>query len=198
MLVVNGAGGVGCMASQILRCADFLGLSTIITTSSRPETSAFSKSMGATHVINHHEDLAKQLDELKLDVPLKYALITHTPNDEYLKVLSDLMAPFGKICSIVQGATPFGRGIRAMGKSLSYHWCLLGTKPYYGIEIESHGRFLEKLARLVEGGKIKSHLTKTLPLTLEGLKQAHSLVEGGKEMGKVCLSVEKAGDGAFR
>ncbi|KAI9745927.1 MAG: hypothetical protein M1818_000608 [Claussenomyces sp. TS43310] len=198
ILVINGAGGVGSIASQILRSPDFLGLETVVTTSSRPETTEFTRRMGATHVINHHDDLAEQLDALKLDVPLKYAFITHTPNDEYVRVLSDLVAPFGKICSIVQGPTPLGPGIRAMGKSLSYHWCLIGTKPYYGIDLESHGSFLKKLTGLIEAGKIKSHMTRILPLSVDGLKEAHSLVEGGKEMGKICLSVEKAGDDSFR
>jgi D-arabinose 1-dehydrogenase-like Zn-dependent alcohol dehydrogenase len=61
--------GVGAVASQIARVV--LDLPAVITTASRSETVEFSKSMGATHVINHHEDLERQIAELKLEVPLK-------------------------------------------------------------------------------------------------------------------------------
>ncbi len=48
----------------------------VITTASRPETKEFSKSIGATHIVNHREDLVKQIEELKLDVPVKYAFFS--------------------------------------------------------------------------------------------------------------------------
>lgn len=69
ILIINGAGGVGAVASQIARWV--LELPVVITTASRPETIDFTKKMGATHVINHREDLKQQVDALKLAVPIK-------------------------------------------------------------------------------------------------------------------------------
>jgi NADPH:quinone reductase-like Zn-dependent oxidoreductase len=69
LLIINGAGGVGSVASQIARSV--LELPVVITTASRPETIAFTKAMGATHVINHRKDLRPQIKELNLDVPIK-------------------------------------------------------------------------------------------------------------------------------
>lgn len=69
LLIINGAGGVGAVASQIAR--EILNLPVVITTASRPNTIEFTKRMGATHVLNHREDLEKQLKELNLEVPLK-------------------------------------------------------------------------------------------------------------------------------
>ncbi|GMG07586.1 unnamed protein product [Aspergillus oryzae] len=69
ILIINGAGGVGAMASQIARWV--LDLPVVITTASRPETIDFTNKMGATHVVNHRKDLKKQVDELQLDVPIK-------------------------------------------------------------------------------------------------------------------------------
>lgn len=69
LLIINGAGGVGAVASQIAR--EILNLPAVITTASRPNTIEFTKKMGATHVLNHREDLEKQVQELNLDVPLK-------------------------------------------------------------------------------------------------------------------------------
>lgn len=75
-----------------------------------------------------------------------------------------------------------------MAKLLPFIWCLLDTKPYYGVDLDSHHRILEELARLVDEGKIKCHLTRRLKLTLEGLREAR-----GKSMGEIALGAE--GDG---
>lgn len=80
-----------------------------------------------------------------------------------------------------------------MAKSLLFIWCLLGTKPYYSVDLDSHHRILEELTRLVDEGRIKCHLARRLKLTLEGLREAHRLVESGKSMGKIALGTE--GDG---
>lgn len=69
VLIINGAGGVGAMASQIAR--QLLDLPVVITTASRPESVAFTKKMGATHVINHRDNLEKQIQNINLDIPLK-------------------------------------------------------------------------------------------------------------------------------
>jgi len=69
ILIINGAGGVGAVASQIARWV--LELPVVVTTASRPETVEFSKKMGATHVVDHRKELKQQVDDLKLDVPIK-------------------------------------------------------------------------------------------------------------------------------
>jgi len=100
ILIFNGSGGVGSVASQIART--ILGLPVVVTTSSRAETSDFSKSMGATHTVNHHEDILEQIAKLKLDVPLRYVFITHTPTSKYIVDTAKICVPFGKVCNIVQ------------------------------------------------------------------------------------------------
>ncbi|CAI6335333.1 unnamed protein product [Periconia digitata] len=64
ILIINGGGGLGSIASQIAR--HYLNLPVVITTASRPETKAFSQDMGATHVVNHREDIVKQIRDLQL------------------------------------------------------------------------------------------------------------------------------------
>lgn len=78
-------------------------------------------------------------------------------------------------------------GTEFMSKSLSFIWCHLGTKLYYNVDIGSHHRILEELSRLIDSGKIKCHLGKRLKFTLDGLKEAHEVVESGKRTGKVAL-----------
>lgn len=106
-----------------------------------------------------------------------------------------MTAPFGKVCSIVQGqvkmyGTPF------MAKSLTFVWELLSTQARYGTVGAGrwHADVLQELAGLVEEGRIKCHLTKRVRLSLAGLREAHALVESGKSLGKVGLGVDEKGD----
>lgn len=190
ILIVNGAGGVGSVASQIARTV--LQLPVVITTTSRPETTEFSKSMGATHTVNHREDLPSQIEKLGLDVPIKYVFLTHR-TEQYLGPATKICAPFGKICSIVQ-TTEFPQyGTEMMAKSQSFMWELLGTKPWYGVDLNSHGQILEELRKLLEDGKVKCHCKKLFPLTLEGLRNAHEMIESGGSIGKNALGIDAEG-----
>ncbi|KAE8423473.1 hypothetical protein BDV36DRAFT_306007 [Aspergillus pseudocaelatus] len=185
ILIINGAGGVGAMASQIARWV--LDLPVVITTASRPETIDFTKKMGATHVINHREDLKKQIDKLRLDVPIKYVYITHSTT-QYLGVCSDIIAPLGKVCSIVQSADMNMYGTQFMSKSLTFVWCWLGSRMYHGVKTDQW-EMLEELSTFIDAGKIKCHLTRRLQLNLEGIKEAHRILESGKAIGKVGLGL---------
>lgn len=91
--------------------------------------------------------------------------------------------------------TPF------MAKSLTFVWALLGTKPYYGVYPDSHGKTLDELRELLEKGDVKCHIQKTLPLTLEGVREGHRILESGGSIGKIALGVDVDGtgdEGVFR
>ncbi|THW30399.1 GroES-like protein [Aureobasidium pullulans] len=187
ILIINGSGGVGSVASQIARTV--LDLPVVVTTTSRPETTEFSKSMGATHTVNHREDLPSQIEKLELKVPIKYIFITHSTTP-YMEPAAKICAPFGKVCSIVQAKDIQMYGTEFMAKSLSFIWELLGTKPWYKIDLESHGKILEELRQLIEDGKVKTHLQQSFRLDLKGLRKAHEAIESGGSMGKNALSVD--------
>ena len=85
-------------------------------------------------------------------------------------------------------------GTEFMAKSLAFVWCLIGTKPWYGVDLESHGSILEELSRLVDEGKIRCHLQKEFSLDVKGLREAHAIVESGKSMGKVACGVDVIGE----
>ncbi|KAK5164674.1 uncharacterized protein LTR77_009880 [Saxophila tyrrhenica] len=192
VLIVNGAGGVGSVASQVAR--QILKLPAVITTTSRPETTDFSKRKGATHTVNHREDIPEQISKLDLKVPLKYVFLTHSTAN-YLPVATKICAPFGKICSIVQTKDFPQYGTEMMAKSLTFVWELLGTKPWYKTDVGSHGRMLEELRQLLEKGEVQCHHTQTLPLTAQGLRKAHEAIESGGSIGKNGLSVDDPGIG---
>lgn len=86
-------------------------------------------------------------------------------------------------------------GTEFMSKSLTFVWCLLGTKPYHKVDVESHHRILEELTDLIDASKIKCHITKRLRLTLDGVKNGHELLQSGGSIGKVGLGVDEPGPG---
>ncbi|KAK4960312.1 hypothetical protein LTR10_003206 [Elasticomyces elasticus] len=195
ILIINGAGGIGAVASQIART--LLKLPIVVTTTSREATENFSKDMGATHTINHREDIVQQMKDLKLDIPIKYIFITHTPADKYIIDSAAICAPLGKVCSIVQTEEMPMYGTEWMAKSLTFVWELLSTKPYYKVEdqMDSHGKILKQLADLIDNGTIKCHLQQTLPLTLDGLRSGHEILEASGAMGKIGLSFDAVDEG---
>lgn len=184
---------MGSVASQIARFV--LKLPVVVTTTSREETTAFSKEMGATHTVNHREDVVKQVQELKLDPPIKYIFITHTPAAKYIVDSAAICAPFGKVSSIVQTKEMPMYGTEWMAKSLTFVWTLLGTKPYYKVDMDSHGKILKQLAEMLDSGKVKCHLQQVLPLNLGGVRKAHEESEKSGVMGKIALSVDAEGLG---
>ncbi|TVY84068.1 Zinc-type alcohol dehydrogenase-like protein [Lachnellula suecica] len=190
ILIINGAGGVGSVATQLARYV--LRLPVVIATASRPETKAWVKKMGATHVIDHRGDLKAQIEELNLDVPIKYIFILSS-TEQYLSVASDICAPLGKICSIVQSSVNF-YGTQFLSKSLTFAWCWLGSRGYHGYDQEAQHVMMEKLAEYIDEGKIHSTLTKRMKLTAKGLRTAHELIESRATIGKIGLGVDEEGE----
>ncbi|KAK8095168.1 uncharacterized protein PG998_014392 [Apiospora kogelbergensis] len=181
-----------------VRCRAILKLPVVITTASRPETESFSRDVGgATHVVNHRDDIVRQIRALDLpgDMPLKYAFIT-SRTEQYLGPIADLLAPFGRMCSIVQARFDM-YSTQCMSKSLTFSWCWLATGAYHGYindQEEKHREWYEKLASLLDDGTIKCHLTQRKRLTLENIREAHKQTEAGKGTGKTALGVDEPGD----
>lgn len=196
ILIINGGGGMGSIASQIAR--HVLKLPIVITTASRPETEEFSRKMGATHVVNHRKDIVQQIKDLNLpaDIPLKYAYLT-SRTEQYLFPIAEILAPFGKICSIVQAKFDM-YGSQMMGKSLTFSWCWLGTGPYHyyvNDKQEKHHDWYEGLGQFIEDGTIKCHLMQRVRLTVEGIREVHRRLEAGKAVGKIALGIDEPGEG---
>jgi zinc-binding alcohol dehydrogenase family protein len=66
ILIVGGAGGVGSIATQLARQLTNL---TVVATASRPETIAWSQSLGAHHVVDHAKPLASEVESLGIGAP---------------------------------------------------------------------------------------------------------------------------------
>lgn len=181
ILIINGAGGVGSVATQLAKWA---GL-TVITTASRKESKEWSEKMGADHIIDHHKDLTKQLKKIGYQ-SLPYILILHS-TDRYFEEMSDLLQPFGHLGSIVESSKDLNLA-KLKNKSGSFDWEYMFAKTDYGFNIASQGAILELLVQLLQEKKIKSTLTKIIPgFTPEVFYQAHQFVEEDKMIGKLVV-----------
>lgn len=183
LLVIGGAGGVGSITIQILRALTDL---TVIATASRPETQAWVKELGAHHVIDHSKPIAAEVAALGLGAPGFVFSTTNT--DQHLADIAEAIAPQGRFALIddpkVLDIMPFKR------KANSVHWELMFTRPIFGTPdmIEQY-HLLNKIAELVDAGKIRTTLTETVgTINAANLKKAHAMIETGRTKGKVVLA----------
>jgi zinc-binding alcohol dehydrogenase family protein len=182
LLIINGAGGVGSILTQIAR--RLTGL-TIVATASRAETIAWCKEMGAHHVINHHEPFESQLQTLGIGGVEYIAGLTAT--GKHLTDITRVIAPQGSLALIDDPDVLDITGLKR--KSVSVHWELMFTRSLYKTpDMISQHRLLNEVADLVDAGLLRSTLTNTLgELSVATLRQAHALVESGKAIGKTVL-----------
>lgn len=183
ILIVNGAGGVGSILTQIAR--RLTGL-TVITTASRPETIEWSRRMGAHHVIDHRQPLNEGLKAIGIPQVRYVAGLTAT--DKHQAAIVEALAPQGALAMIDDPATfdvmPFKR------KSLAVHWELMFTRSLFGTpDIAEQHRILSEVSALVDSGVLRTTLVENYgPITAANLRRAHATVESGRSIGKIVLS----------
>jgi zinc-binding alcohol dehydrogenase family protein len=183
VLVIGGAGGVGSIAIQL---AKRLARLRVIATASRPESAAWARELGADEVIDHTRDLAAQLAALGMP-DVDYVLCCNS-TDHHFPAFAALVAPQGKICSIVNTTKPVDLA-PLMQKSVTFAWELMFTRPMFQTDdmIVQH-QILDETAALVEAGTLKTTAaTRLAPINAANLKRAHALLEGGHVVGKIVL-----------
>lgn len=184
VLIVGGAGGVGSIAIQLVRCLTGL---TVIATASRPETREWCREMGAHHLVDHSQPLA---DQVKAIEPggVNYVLGL-TRVEEHFEQIVEAMAPQGALALIENVARPIDLNL-LKPKCLSLHWEFMFARPrYQTADMDQQGRLLSEVAGLIEEGKIRSTLRESFgPITAANLKRAHAHVESGRAVGKCVLS----------
>ncbi len=184
LLVIAGAGGVGSMAIQFAKLA---GL-TVIATASRAPTQDWCRKLGADHVIDHREPLATGIKGLGLS-GVDY-IVNFVDTDGYWQQMADLIAPQGRIGLIVEPKRDVYVGNPLKDKSVSIHWESMFTRARNRSAdmVEQH-RILDRVAGLVDGGKVRSTLNETLsPINATNLREAHRRSESGTTIGKLVLA----------
>ncbi|NYZ15614.1 zinc-binding alcohol dehydrogenase family protein [Azospirillum sp. RWY-5-1] len=183
ILIVNGAGGVGSILTQIAR--RLTGL-TVIATASRPETVEWVRRMGAHHVIDHRQPLDQGLKAIGIPQVRYVAGLTAT--GEHQAAILEVLAPQGALALIDDPKSfdivPFKR------KSLSVHWELMFTRSLFGTpDMAEQHRILFEVSALVDSGVLRTTLVEDYgPITAANLRRAHATVESGRSIGKIVLS----------
>lgn len=182
ILIIGGAGGVGSIAIQLVRALTDV---TVIATASRPETREWVTSLGAHHVIDHTKPLAAQIEALGLGAPA--FVFSTTETHRHLAEVAALIAPQGRFGLIDDPETLDVMGFKR--KAVSIHWELMFTRSLFETpDMAEQGKILDRVAALVDEGKIKTTLNEVLtPINAANLKKAHAILESGKAKGKIVL-----------
>ncbi|GEP12781.1 zinc-binding alcohol dehydrogenase family protein [Methylobacterium gnaphalii] len=182
ILIIGGAGGVGSIATQLARQLTDL---TVITTASRPETAAWSRALGAHHVVDHTKPLAAEVAALGLGAPGFVFSTTNT--SQHLGQIADLIAAQGRLVLIDDpdclDILPFKR------KSVSTHWEFMFTRSMFNTaDIVEQGRLLDEVARLVDAGTLKTTFAESFGrISATNLRRAQAMIESGRAKGKIVL-----------
>jgi NADPH:quinone reductase len=104
--------------------------------------------------------------------------------------MKQLVAPQGKICSIVETKAPVDMGGILRQKSVTFVWEVMFTRSLFKTYdmIEQH-HLLDTVADLIDSKRIKTTITDLFtPINAENLRKAHKKLESGNTIGKIVLS----------
>lgn len=182
ILVIGGAGGVSSITIQLARLLTPL---TVIATASSDASRHWVKQMGAHAVLDHSAPLAEEMRKHGLQAP--GFVFSTTETVQHLAQIAELIAPQGRFAVIddpaVLDINPFKR------KSVSVHWEFMFTRSmHHTADMGAQGQLLNEVARLVDGGKLKSTLGNNFGrINAANLKRAHALIETRRTKGKIVL-----------
>lgn len=183
LLVINSAGGVG---SLVVQLAKRLSKMTVIGTASREESTAWTRRMGADHVISHRKDMAAQLKELGFPT-VDYIFCCHD-TAAHFEAMATIIAPQGRIVSIVESKEPLPI-TKLMGKRASFSWELMFSKAIHDTpDLASQRDILNRVADLLDEGILTGTLTEDAgPISAESLAAAHARQSSATMVGKLAL-----------
>jgi len=183
LLIIGGAGGVGSMAIQIAK--KLLKLQ-VIATATRPESIEWCKKLGADYVVAHH-NLAEDFKQIGVS-GCHYVLNCDVPKNTFDHVAS-VIKPFGRLVNIAAGVDNSVDVSKLFAKRASLHWEFMFARPMHDVNPESQGRLLNEVAALLDKGVLMHNLTQSFPFTLAGIKDALTLQQSGKAIGKIGFHV---------
>ncbi|HLQ98410.1 MAG TPA: NADP-dependent oxidoreductase [Candidatus Dormibacteraeota bacterium] len=164
ILIHAGSGGVGSLGIQI---AKSLGAYVLSTASGKNE--AFLKELGVDEFINYETtDFTKVVKDVDL--------VVDTMGGEILQKSLDVVKPGGRLVSIT--GQPDAEKAKANNITAELLW------------LNPNGKQLAELGELMEKGKVNTHIGHTVPLTAEGLREAHELSETHHAKGKIVISIK--------
>ena len=184
LLIMGAAGGVGSILVQLARQLTNM---TVIGTASRKETTEWVRLLGAHHVIDHSQPLAKELRKTGLSSVTHVASLTQT--DKHYAEIVEALSPQGKLALIDDPDPALIDITQLKRKSISLHWELMFTRSLFGTpDLLAQHKLLSEVAELVDAGLIRTTFSEHLgKINASNLKRAHALIESGTTKGKIVL-----------
>jgi len=182
LLIIGGAGGVGSLAIPFAKHNSQI---KVIATASREDSAQWCRDRGADLVVNYR-DLQGEL--AKHDITFVDYIFILNDTDGHWAAVSELIAPQGHICTIVENDHPLDHS-KLKSKSAALHWEFMYTRSMYQTaDMARQGEILNEVAKLVENGVVESSLSETLQgLSVESISEAHRKVLDGHMRGKVVV-----------
>jgi zinc-binding alcohol dehydrogenase family protein len=181
MLIVGGAGGVGSLATQLLKARTS---AFVISTASRPQSRDWCRAMGADLVVDHASDVAEQLSDNGIE-QVDMVLSTAGTVDN-LPWIGALLRPFGHLSTVDLGA-PLDLAPLTQ-KSISLHTEMVFSRPGGGAGPSNQGRILQAISEYVVSGQLRPiATTKLTGMTVDNMKTAHTLLESRRTIGKIVI-----------
>jgi NADPH2:quinone reductase len=183
LLILGGAGGVGSIAIQL---AKKLARLKVIASASRTDSAAWARGLGADVVVDHAKPLPEQM--AALGIPEADYVLCCNNTDEVFPALPRLVAPQGRICSIVRTTKPVELAI-LQEKSVSFSWEGMFTRSTFQTrDMLAQHELLEDAAGLLETGVLVTTLRENLgKICAANLRLAHQRIEHGHTIGKIVL-----------
>lgn len=108
--------------------------------------------------------------------------------EEYWDIATEVIKPQGHIVSITGSSKPLNLNLLKT-KSVSFSWEFMYTRSMFTTDdMDRQHQILNEIADLLDAGPLKTTLTTTLKgFSVENLKEAHSMQESGKTIGKTVI-----------
>ncbi|MEW5808475.1 MAG: zinc-binding alcohol dehydrogenase family protein [Actinomycetota bacterium] len=183
VLIIGGAGGVGSLATQLLKAKTSV---LAISTASRPESQDWCRTMGADLVIDHTADIKDQLQKAGIEhVDMVLSTAATATN---LHHIAAVLRPFGHVSTIDIG-TPLDL-TPLVQKSASLHTEMVFSQVASGADPSSQGHILTAVAHYVRSGQVRPIVTTSLTgLTADNMNAAHTLLESHRSIGKTVIEI---------
>jgi len=178
-----GAGGVGHLAIQLAKIAG----ANVCTTASSEEKSDFVRSLGADLVINYKiqdfvEAILDWTDSKGVDV------VMDNVGGEWIEKSFSAVAHYGHFVTLLQPDKETDWTV-ARQRNIGIHLEIMLSPLLFDLQdAQKHQTFiLEECARYFDEGKLKIHISKSMPLAEAAT--AHADIETGTTTGKIVLTM---------
>ena len=179
VLIHAATGGVGHVAIQLAKLAG----AKVFTTASSEEKLSIGKRMGADVAINYREQTVDEY--VKEHTGGKgFDVVFDTVGGENLDRSFQAAATYGTVLAIAARSSHDLSPLHA--KALSLHITFMLLKVMNKEQRQEYGKILREVSNLVEEGKLQP-LVDERTFNFDQVKEAHSLLESNKAIGKIVL-----------